>query len=583
VTKTASAAAQKPVADAGAKSSPRRTLLLVALAATAVVTPFFFFGNASGHDIQFHLSSWMDVAGQWREGAIYPRWAEWANWGFGEPRFIFYPPISWMLGAALGSALPWSATPGAYVWIALVVAGMSMWKLAREWLPAPQATLAAIFFAVNPYNLAMVYYRSDYAELLAAALLPLLVWAALHALREEWRYVPLLAAVFAAIWLCNAPEGVIATYAVGMLVILGCVLRRSARPLLPGGFAMAGGFALAAFYILPAARERAWVQILQALTTNLRPEQNFLFSRSSDPDFQLFNWKISSVALGMIVVAAIAAGFTARRRRELREPWWILVALSCASSVLMVRQSAVLWRDVPELSFVQFPWRWLGALAVAFGFLTAAAIGTLQAKWKTRLVSGLMIGALGITGALIGTSTWWNSDDASLLEAEIHSGHGYEGVDEYEPLGADRYSLPNATPDATEPPEVPATPVVTSLHADSVSLQPPKSNVDVRQWSAERKQFTAESSAETALAVRLLSYPAWEVKVDGKDVHTEVAPKNGEMLLPIEAGTHRVDIRFRETPDRELGDAVSIFSAILLAAFGWGARRQVSATSAGGA
>ena len=45
---------------------------------------------------------------------------------------------------------------------------------------------------------------------------------------------------------------------------------------------MLTGFGLAAFYILPAAWERNWVQISQVLTANLRPEQNFLFTHSSD-------------------------------------------------------------------------------------------------------------------------------------------------------------------------------------------------------------------------------------------------------------------------------------------------------------
>ena len=88
----------------------------------------------------------MDAAGQWHEGILYPRWTEWANWGFREPRFVFYPPASWMIGAALGLVLPWKIVPGAYIWLALVAAGMSMWMLAREWLSARQAAVAAVLF-----------------------------------------------------------------------------------------------------------------------------------------------------------------------------------------------------------------------------------------------------------------------------------------------------------------------------------------------------------------------------------------------------------------------------------------------------
>ena len=117
----------------------------------------------------------MEILGQWKQGIAYPRWAALAHWGYGEARFLFYPPASWTLGAALGTIFPWKAVPGAYCWIVLTLAGAAMYRLAREWLPPSDALFAAMFYALNPYHLLIVYWRSAYAELLAAVLLPLLL------------------------------------------------------------------------------------------------------------------------------------------------------------------------------------------------------------------------------------------------------------------------------------------------------------------------------------------------------------------------------------------------------------------------
>jgi hypothetical protein len=548
---------------------------LVALASTAVVTPLVLISNASGHDIQFHLASWMDVAGQWREGTLFPRWAEWSNWGFGEPRFVFYPPGSWLAGAALGSVLPWRTVPGVYIWLALTVAGMSMWRLAREWLPGPQAAAAAVLFAVNPYNLAIVYYRSDFAELLATAFLPLLIWAALGVTRETPRRLPSLAVIFAAIWLCNAPVAVIATYSLALLLIVESARRRSLRPVVSGSLAAAVGLGLAAFYIVPAIWEQRWVQISQALVENLQPQRNFIFTNSNNPEFLIFNWKISGVALGMMLVCGESAIFVARRRRELAAIWWALLSLGVAASFLMFRPSAPLWRHLPKLAFLQFPWRWLDSLAVVFAFFVAAAIGLIRQRWVSGLALTAVFVLIGFTGYLIAKDTWWDDGDVPFLSGEIDAGHGYEGTDEYAPLGADRYQLPGATPDAEDIPTVPPTPPVTAI--DSATGQPAgneRVKITIERWTGERKRFIASSPAGATLALRLVNYPAWEIRVDGRPVSAVPARATAQLLLPLPPGVHDVQLDFVRTWDRTLGDAISVVSGLGLLGFAWSSRKR---------
>jgi len=526
-------------------------------AALLVVAPFFFLGTASGHDISFHMASWLDAAGQWKQGVLFPRWAEWPNFGYGEPRFIFYPPLSWMLGAAVGNLAPWNAVAAVFIVVVQTFAGISAYTLLRRIsISRIVVVLGVASYAANPYALLIVYARSDFAELLAVAFLPLLLLAALRlaGLFEQPNPSQLprmagFAVIFCVVWLSNAPAAVIATYSMALLFVFAAWKRRSPATLLNCSAGMALGFGLAGFYLIPAIYEQRWVNISGVLAGGLKPAENFLYARTADAEHDAFNRAASNVAVLLIAWAAcalIAFWMVSRRNKTAERENNILPTLTVlagSAAVLMLPVTLPLWKYLPELRFVQFPWRWMSIVALcAVIFMTSAA----RSKWKWLWLAFVIIASLGTARYLV-AHTWWDTEDMPTLRAALQDGTGFEGTDEYDPTGDDRTDLLEKQPRARF--------VVSSTDG---TAHPAGEELFVDQWTAERKSLRVVTHEPARIALRLLDYPAWQILVNGHHVEAHHPAGTRQMIIPVASGESRIEIKFTRTLDRTLGGWLSL-------------------------
>src|SRR6202043_2697893 len=247
--------------------------------------------------------------------------------------------------------------------------------------------------------------------------------------------------------------------------------QKSWRPLLHGAAALALGFGVAAFYLVPAAYEQSWVNISLALASGLQPSQNFLYAVIADAEHNTFNRIASNTAALMIVLTGVFAALSFPRRMPITGPftksfWSALVAVSLMATFLMTRISNILWLMLPKLRFVQFPWRWMSILAIPFAcFISAAILRKRMRGYTAAAMIAAVFAVLAYTATYMVRHTWWDSEDVPVLLEALQNDQGFEGVDEYDPQGNDhsllsekseKVTVTRATPEAE--PEMGAAP-----------------------------------------------------------------------------------------------------------------------------
>ncbi len=484
---------------------------------------------------------------------LYPRWVPDLGYGYGFPLFNYYAPLSYyvvlpahLLGISMGTATRLSYG------LALMLLGGSVWGWGREngWGSWGLLVVSAPYLAYN------LYHRAALAEIWGIAMLALTFWL-VQRLVDKPTAGRLFGATLAYASLLFTHN---ITALIGTALLIGLVVWLQLPPQpsksgWPAWLWVPLGLTISAFFWVPAIFESDLVQIGRLTdAANFSYVNHFLsfsdwlsWPRPADP--ALINPPLPlAVGTGQLFLAAVALLLLIVERRS-RPPSTkstgrdrrlvIGLLLALALTLFMTTESSsLLYSLLSPLSFVQFPWRFLGPAAILLGMLNAYALHTL---WHTQ--------------------KGWLQAAAVLL-----------------PLVMIAQQLPYLFP----PPNPPLPPRAARAELNNFELSSgwlgttsagdylPVAVTDMRFWAAERPEFQGRTLIVEAvpengvMVLPQLAFPGWTTAVDGEPVPWTSEERTGLLRVSLPPEAQMVTLTYRGTALQRTMSWLSGLSALLL-------------------
>ncbi len=574
-------------------------LLIVPLLSLVAIQPILTGILPWRGDGLLHLYRLAELERAVRAGLFFPRWSPDLGYGFGFPLFNYYAPFSYyvaLIPRLLGASLPVSMAVS-YV-LALWMLGWGVWFWARDvWQSGLAAVTAVLAILYAPYILYNTYHRAALAELWGLAFLGLTLWAT-QRLFGGWgagglgrlKYA-LLTAVFYALLILSHNI----TALIGTPLIIGYALfltinreqgtrntQQSTNPLTIYHYSpLLLALALSAFFWLPAFFERNLVQI-----ENLTATAAFSYLNNFLTLSDIFAWPQTAVSQQVnpniprslswpIFILAIFAWLPIKKEGggwglgagqspipNPQSPIPQRTALTFATLLCLLMTTPLsqpIWQAFDLLSFVQFPWRFLGPASLFLALL--AGLGA-QQLWNL-LSSQFTIHNSQFTIILTALITLYalpwlfpspantlptNITPAETIQFEIQTGWlGTTAAADYLPRTVQTLPAPDDLTTHLDTTQFPDTFTIENLQ---------------EEYTAVSLTYTA---AETVTAVlHIFHFPGWQATLDGEPIQITPSDPTGQITIQLPAGSHTVQLRFGNTPLRTVANTISIITLLLL-------------------
>jgi hypothetical protein len=494
-------------------------VVLAALACVVGVLP-------ANPDLYLHLL-WTQQVMRCLAAGSPPLWLPDLNAGFGSPGLRLASPLGPLLDGVLGLALR-DASRGLRLGALLAAAGVFLAYAARR----DRTTVArAVLVLLSPAAVHALLGRSAWSEVLA---LPLLVWL-LEAAVAGWAHPGRDGVLVGALWLLHAPS----TLELVVVALLAQVLRGDIRALARVALSTVAAAGLTAWHWLPLLDEAGLVGTRAALTGGIYDAARNLLGSSGAHALE------TNIALGWCAVGLLLVLIVLRSWRSAPVRTALVVVSVAAASPLALP----LWRLSGPLALLQFPWRLLLPATV----LAAPLIADSLADWRGRLAAvALLLPLLALPLPRL------------VNVPPLRAGMSWQevGLVVHEAIGGNPLLV-----DAVQhrPPSFAALAGnLARFAADPVRVLAGTARWRVERWAPLDRVLTVRASGDAVVALRLLEYPGWVVRVDGAP--RAAVAGSGVMAVTVPSGEHRVTVRWRGNPLTPVGFSAAVVSALLLLA-----------------
>jgi len=494
----------------------------------------------AGHDYALAVALGDAFAQGLADGHVYPRWVSDANEGFGLPALVGYPPLS---GAMVGVfRLITGDLMTAFLCVILLInftSGASFFVLARRFARPGIAGLGAALYVLMPYHFVVVYHRFAFAEFSAAIWVPLVLHFGLSLRARPSLGAALgLAASFAAVVLSHVVVAQMVVVAIGAVILLSS--RPLRRPRRAGVMVLAllGAALLGAAYILPLLLSRDLTHWdAQYRAGRIVP---FLFATRGDE----FTTLVELSFLTQILCFAPMLPWLWRKGHTAAR---VVVGIGLVVIALHLSISLPVWEWLPGMQYLLYPYR--------FGILLSlvAPMGLVWTWGRAPVLAGLAalacVGALATIPTTVETARYVDLRRTEVpLWNQEHIPRTVDSIRRRAPLRGG-----------------------VQLHG--------RGEAEVLEWRSHARHLRIDVQAEEPATVRVGTwyYPGWEAEIDGRPRPLRPQRRTGMITMVLGPGEHDVWLRFRDTPDRTAGKAVTGFALLgfgaLLALALWRRRR----------